>query len=205
MTYSTIAMLFLVLGLGLLILEFFVPSGGLIGLLAFISLVVSVWGAKQAWYGSNSAFWYTYLTILIVAPIGSFVGFIKFLQNSDYGGKVLLRGPKTADVTPYVEEERALEAMVGLIGLAETELCPSGMCRISSKRIDCISDGHLIEGGARVKVIGHRGIYPIVRELTPDELAEEVNRNDMTELADSDAEVSSADDDYEDPFAMQNG
>lgn len=201
MTYASIAMLFLVIGLGLLILEFFVPSGGLIGLLCLVSLVISVWGAKQAWYGAKPAFWYTYLTVLIVAPVGSFVGFVKFLQGSEYGNNVMLRGPSAEDVTPYVEEERELEAMEGHIGAAESELCPSGICRIDGKRIDCISDGHLIENGAKVKVIGHRGIYPIVRELTPDELAEEVNLKPepAQEIAEHDPPVE--DDRIEDPFA----
>ena len=204
MTYAGIAMLFLVLGLGLLILEFFVPSGGLIGLLCFIAIVISVWGAQKAWYHSAPLYWYTYLAILIATIPGSFFGFIKFLQNSEYGKTVLLRAPRLEEVTPYVEEERELEEMIGRLGEAESELCPSGNCRIDGKRLDCLSDGQLIERGAKVKVIGHRGVYPIVRLLTPDELAEEVNLKPEAEPPAHDtnvAESSHENDDFEDPFA----
>lgn len=205
MTYASIAMLFLVIGLGLLVLEFFIPSGGLLGLLCLVSIVISVWAAKQAWYVSKPAAWYTYLTVLVVTLPGSFYGFVKFLQNSEYGDRVLLRGPKADEVTPYVEEERELDSMVGHIGTADSELCPSGNCRIDGKRLDCLSDGQLIERGAKIKVVGHRGIYPIVRELTPDELADEVNKKPETqqEVASNDTGVgdNASDDEIADPFA----
>lgn len=211
MTYASIAMLFLVIGLGLLVLEFFIPSGGLIGLLCLVALVISVWSAKQAWYVSKPAAWYTYLTILFVTVPGSFYGFVKFLQNSDYGDRVLLRGPTAEQVTPYVEEERALEAMVGLIGAAESELCPSGVCRIDGKRLDCLSDGQLVERGSKIRVIGHRGQYPIVRELTADELVAEMHTRESTSASSTtpESEIASneppsdtpSDDDIPDPFA----
>lgn len=201
MSYEAIAMLFLVLGIGLLILEFFVPSGGLIGLLCLVALVISVWGAKQAWYGSKPAYWFTYLAMLIFLIPGSVVGMIKFLQNSEYGESILLRGPSTESVTPYIEEERKLEAMVGKVGTAESELCPSGVCRIDGQRIDCLSDGMLIERGLRIKCVGHRGQYPIVRELTADELIDENLAKTDSDVADRNDEES---DEMADPFGSEN-
>lgn len=187
MSYEALAMLFLVVGIGLLVLEFFVPSGGLLGLLCLVALVVSVWSAKQAWYGVKPGYWYTYLTLLICLIPSSLYGMVKFLQNSEYGNRVLLKGPSVEEVTPYVEEQRKLEAMVGKVGMAESELCPSGVCRIEGERIDCLSDGQLVERGLRIKVVGHRGQYPIVRELTPDELAEGIEAKPVVDIAEADS------------------
>lgn len=196
MSYELIAMLFLVICLGLVVLEFFLPSGGLIGLLAFVAIVISVWSAKQAWYGVKPGYWYSYLIILIVAIPGSIAYMFRWLKYSDYGERVLLRAPTAESVTPYVEEERMLEGMVGHFGTAETELCPSGVCRIDGQRLDCLSDGMLVERGMRIKVVGHRGPYPIVRELTPDELIG-LDAKPATDVAANESD----DDTFEDPFA----
>jgi membrane-bound ClpP family serine protease len=49
-----LATVLLVVGLFLLGLEFFVPSFGLIGSLAAVSLVVSWWSASKAWGGGQN-------------------------------------------------------------------------------------------------------------------------------------------------------
>ncbi len=53
---GVLATMLLVLGLFLLGLEFFIPSFGMILVIAALSLIVSFWSACKAWWGVNPFF-----------------------------------------------------------------------------------------------------------------------------------------------------
>jgi len=61
MDYSLIAILTLAVALMLLVAEIFIPSAGVIAVLAIASLGTSVWAAWLAWWGTNPALWWTYI------------------------------------------------------------------------------------------------------------------------------------------------
>ena len=210
MSYEALAILCLVAGLVLLIAEFFLPTGGMIGIVCVVSFVISVWAAKKAWYGVQPGMWYAYLLSLFVLIPGSFYGIFRVIRDTDYGKNVFLEGPQIADVTAFDDEQKQLDDLIGRVGTTETDLLPSGVCRIEGDRIDCVTDGPKIPAGSRVTVIGRRGFQPLVREATADEQIDAFRRGeDPSGEAASEANaetpaepVASEDESFiEDPFA----
>ena len=61
--------------------------------------------------------------------------------------------PTLEEVTPYLEEQRRLEQLVGQIGITETHLNPGGIVRIQDHRIHCRSEGVIVPKGTAVLVI----------------------------------------------------
>ena len=182
MSYEALAMLCLIAALVLLVAEFFVPSGGMVGILSLVALVISVWSAKQAWYGVRPGAWYAYLACVLVLIPGSVYGLFRYLQSSEYGENVFLDGPRSEDVTPFDEQTRHLDDLLGAVGTAMSDLMPSGVCRIDGERMDCTSDAGLIVAGVRVTVVGRRGTRTLVRPATAEEMAPK--RPPETEAAD---------------------
>ena len=195
MSYEALALLCLIAALVLLVAEFFLPTGGIVGILCLVSLVISVWSAKQAWYGVRPGLWYAYLLTLVVAIPGSIYGLFRYLQSSEYGENVFLSGPDIDDVTPYADETRHLDDLLGRIGTAETDLMPSGVCRIDGERMDCTSNGPMIAAGVRVTVVGRRGAATLVRAATPAELDPARRLQDPEPAAETDMAADAGDSD----------
>jgi membrane-bound serine protease (ClpP class) len=98
---------------------------------------------------------------IIAALVG--VALTGFLLRRWLPSAPMLRGmvlePPTAD---DVDDEAALESLVGREGVATSRLAPAGKARIDGRIIDVACDG-LIEPGAPVTVVELRGGRVIVR------------------------------------------
>jgi membrane-bound serine protease (ClpP class) len=62
-------------------------------------------------------------------------------------------------------EEEELAPLVGSEGVARSDLRPVGIVLIDGQRVDCITEGAMIDSGARVKVIAVEGNRVIVRRV----------------------------------------
>jgi membrane-bound serine protease (ClpP class) len=143
--------LFVGLGLVLVLLEVFVPSGGLLGLLSLGSLGLGVYGFFQQ--GE---------VLLAISGIVLSVGFIfavlKFgLKRISFSGVL---GPQ---VSSSVQE--GLAALVGKDGVTLTPLRPAGMARIDGKKVDVVTTGGFIEKDCRVRVLEASGNRVVVGEI----------------------------------------
>jgi membrane-bound serine protease (ClpP class) len=166
MDHATIAILMLFAGLALIIAEFFIPSGGMIAILAAICLSISVWAAYEAWWETARSIWWSYLVtvaILIPASIG---GALFLIQKTSLGRHVLLRAPSLEEVTPYAEEEHHLREMIGKRGQTVALLNPGGMVEVDGERFHCECPGMLIEAHEDVEVFAIKGNRLVVRPMS---------------------------------------
>ena len=164
-----LATVLLVIGLFLLGLEFFIPSFGMIGTMAGISLVISLWSANKAWgNGLNPAFFWTYVVVLVAGVPGTVFAAFYLIQNTSLGKAVVLQPPVLA--TP----SNPLESLVGQRGITQTLLTPGGMVLINRQRFHAESPGMLIDPETAVVVVGVSGSRVVVRPLTAEERAERV-------------------------------
>lgn len=162
------AVLLLIVGLAILMAEVFIPSGGLLGVITFLSLVVSLIFAYRAWGGSHPAIFYAFcVLLLLLIPIVIGTGF-SILPHTAVGKKVILEAPDTETLTPYLAESRHLEQLVGEFGTALTMLNPGGLVRVLGERLHATSAGFAIESGDSVKVIEVRGNSIVVRPEMPE-------------------------------------
>lgn len=146
----------LVGSLALVILEVFVPSAGLISLLA---AAVGIGGLaclyKYDWMWGLIAT----LVMLILAPLTFFAGMN--VMPSTPMGKRMLFGEEGEDRPAISDEPNVLAAMVGKSGEAVTDLRPVGMVRVDGVRLQARSETALIQAGASIRVTGVDG--PVIK------------------------------------------
>lgn len=186
MDYSTLAILLLLLGLALVVIEVFVPSGGMISIMAIVAVVASIWCAKKAWWDDNPTAWWTYIAavlVLIPSAIGS--AFYLFPKTS-LGRKFLLEGPSLEEVTAYAEEEQRLKQLVGRHGTTLTLMNPGGLVLVDGERLHCESEGRLmLEPDVDVVVAAVKGNRLVVRPAPTQPEAIKPAFDGPTEVADN--------------------
>lgn len=163
-----LALLMLAVALALLCAEFFVPSGGMILVMATISLVVSMWLAWRAWGESDPTAWWSYVASVLLLIPGSVGGLLYFFPKTSLGKKVLLQAPSLEEVTPYADEQAHLRQMIGKVGRTLSLMTPGGMAVFDGERMHCESEGVLIEPDMPVRVVGVNGNRLVVRLLEDD-------------------------------------
>lgn len=162
---------YLLWGLGLLgaslllvILELFIPSGGLIAVVAGLCAIAGVvaLGIYDIAWGAIGA-----LVVLVLTPV-VFFGGLNIWQNTKIGQRVI--GAPTPE---EVEARRAAEqaarderlALIGAEGVALTDLRPIGVVRVDGKRLDAAAESHHIDSGSTVKIVHVDGLQIKVREV----------------------------------------
>ncbi len=162
----------LIVGLGLLALSFilliieaFVPSGGIIGLLAgccAVAGVVALFRHSTMWGASGM------LTVVVLGPMVFFWA-IRMLPHSAFGRTLI--GPDAAEIARGVGDKLHAErapylAMIGQTGRAVTDLRPIGVVEIEGRRFDATAEVGLIDRGVPVRVTGADGMQLRVRAVT---------------------------------------
>lgn len=164
MEYSTLAIVLLIVALALVVMEVFIPSGGMIFVISVVTILSSIWCAKKAWWDSNPAAWWSYITALVVLIPSSVVTAFFIFPRTSLGRKYLLEAPSLAEVTAYVDEELRLKQLIGREGVAVTLMNPGGLVLVDGERLHCESEGMLLlEPDERVVVVAVKGNRLVVR------------------------------------------
>ena len=164
---AVFAVLLLIVGLAILSAEVFIPSGGLLGVITFLSLLVSLVFAYRAWGTTHPTIFGIFcLMILLLVPTVLGLG-IYLLPRTSFGKKVLLEAPDAEHLTPFLEESHRLEEMVGQFGTALTMMNPGGLVLVKGERLHAFSDGLSVERGDSVQVVEVRGSRVVIRPGTP--------------------------------------
>ncbi len=151
----------LALALGLLMLEFIVPSFGQITLL---SITAAVAGGLTAYRQSTDLF-LAYIAVTFLGLPVVLVLSIKAMKRSS----LTLRGssiPPPSDPGDVTRARSNIPA-VGAEGSSETTLRPAGKARIGGRLVDVVSEGEFIEKGAPLRVVRLEGNWVVVREAGP--------------------------------------
>ena len=150
MDLATWAVLLLVLGLILLVLEFFIPSGGALAVLCALSLLAAIvlGFAAGRWTGASIL-----LTVVFVVP-AALAAAVRWWPDTPIGRMILIPRPKSPnEVLPETIAYRGLKDLVGRRGQAKGLMLPSGLVVIDGKSYDAVSDGMAIEAGQPVIVV----------------------------------------------------
>ena len=154
------AMILILLGLVLVVLEIFIPSGGILGFLA-VSAVVA--GVVMSFYAGGSQSGMLFLAGSIVAlPVAIVLAF-KYLPYTPVGRMLMLGSPKRDDVLPEKDGRDELEELIGRFGTAKTKMLPSGAITLSGRTYEAVSEGMPIEMGQPVEVVLVRNMRLVVR------------------------------------------
>lgn len=158
------ALVLLLAGCVFLVLEFFIPSSGMLGVMAALSFVAAVVVAFMAGpaYGT-----FTFIAVLVIVPVACVLA-VKYWPETPIGRMMLIQRPESPEaVLPQTEAYRGMQHLVGRHGLAKCLMMPGGVVEIDHKSYDAVSDGMAIESGTRIVVVGISTQRVVVR---PDDI-----------------------------------
>ncbi|HMP80590.1 MAG TPA: NfeD family protein, partial [Pirellulaceae bacterium] len=168
----------LVLGILVVLLEFIVPSGGVLGVTAATLLGA---GVVVAFMHSLTAGTIALVALAITLP-SLFVAFVNIWPSTPLGKRILLGPQSKQDVLPPEQIQTPYEKLVGRKGTAKTKMLPSGIVLIDGNPFDAVSDGFAIEAGDPVRVIDVRMNRLIIQPFDPaDDLPTDFSDRDVLE------------------------
>ncbi|HLS35464.1 MAG TPA: nodulation protein NfeD [Bacillota bacterium] len=149
----------LVLGIGLIVAEFFLTSG-ILGILGAGTILGSLYVAGYDF----KIMTYSIAIALIVALVVAVILFRSIgLQRGPFRRLVLQE--RTTTELGYVSNVNRLD-LIGQKGITATALRPSGAAIINDERIDVVSESHFIDKNKSVEVVKVEGMRVVVREIT---------------------------------------
>lgn len=148
--------LLLVVGLVLVIVEVFLPSGlfGVAGALCLITAIAMTYSD----YGVAAGTWL--LGGVILATLVGLVLWVKFFPRTATGRRMML-----TQTSGNVAPEHDFEALLHKRGVARSHLRPSGIAEIEGHRVDVVSEGGMIPPDSNVQVVAVDGTKIVVRKL----------------------------------------
>lgn len=149
------AIILLVLGCGLLVLEVFIPSGGIFGFLATVTVI----GSLIVAFRRDTTTGLSFMAIAVFAvPIVAGLA-LKYWPSTPMGKAFLGDLPSEQEVKP--DEPRRV--LVGRVGVAQSKMLPSGSVLIDGTLVDAVSQGMAIDPGEPVVVVEVKGNRVMVR------------------------------------------
>jgi membrane-bound ClpP family serine protease len=150
----------------LIVLEAFVPSGGIIGVVAAICAIIGVallWRFSMIWGISGL------LTVAVLGPM-CFGYALKIMPHTAIGRQLM--GPGAEEIAEIGREERQAQrdqrlALLDCEGVALSDLRPIGMVEINGQHHEAVAEGGIIDRGSAVRVTDVRGHEIRVRGITP--------------------------------------
>ncbi len=153
--------LLLLAGIGLAMMDVFVPSGGI---LAFVAVCAVVAAVVTGFIESLALGFAVLGAALFGIPVLVILA-LKWWPSTSMGRRVLPHIPTSDEVLPENHPRRMLEGLVGRVGRAKSKMLPSGIITIDNRSFDAVGEGPPIEVGQRVRVIEVRGNRLIVEGL----------------------------------------
>lgn len=137
------------------LVEFFIPAFGILGIAGFVTVVVSV----ALGFARQSEPWGFILlvTAILVTPSVVIGGFKRF-PKSFFGKRMILATDEST-----APSEGASEVDSGALGVAATDLHPSGVALFGEKRKSVVTGGEYIDRGTEIEVVRVEGARIVVR------------------------------------------
>ena len=156
--------------IGLIVLELFIPSGGLLGFLSAVAVLASVVVAFLA--GPRAGLLMMVVTLVVVPVV--LASAVRWWPHTPIGQLILIPRPEDPDdVLPDTEAYRGLKRLIGKVGTSKSLMMPSGSVVIEGRSYDAVSEGMAINKGLPVKVIAVRTNRIVVR-TTDEQVASSV-------------------------------
>ncbi len=153
--YEVLALV--VIGISLIVAEFFVP-GGVLGALGTLSIVASMFFAS----GNIRQMSISLLIALVVTITVAVILYKRIGLEKGLFKHIILNDAETPD-RGYVSTI-SREELLGQEGITVTPLRPSGAAKINNERIDVVTEGGFITHNKTIEVISVAGSRIVVRE-----------------------------------------
>jgi membrane-bound ClpP family serine protease len=156
--------LLLAVGLAVMVLEVFVPSGGALGFIAVVAIGAAV---VTAFVEQGTGTGLAVLAVTCVAVPAVLTMSFRWFPETPLGRRVLPPPPAPEDVVPGAARRRRLRGLVGRSGRAVTEMLPWGSVEIDGVVGEALAEGGAIAADAPIEVVGVQGPALVVRATSP--------------------------------------
>lgn len=154
-TFSVIAAVALLLGIGLVVLEMFIPGFGLPGISGLILIGLGIFlQAKTV----------TEALLLLVAVV-AILGIALFIMLMMTKTKGFSKSPIVLSASIHPEPANDMTYLVGKEGVVLTPLRPAGTADFEGVRLDVVAEAAFVPAGAQVRIIKAEGNRIVVRQI----------------------------------------
>lgn len=172
----TWAILLMFVGGLLAVSEVFIPSGGILGLLASVAILTSI-GMAFYHHGPGTGLIFSFVAVIGI-PVCLGLAF-KYWPQTALGKRLMPAPPSSEELMPDGSDRQQLKSLVGKIGRAKSLMLPAGAIKIEGQTVDALTQGQPVEAGQAVKVIEVRGNRVVVRPLEEGESLSERDPSDV--------------------------
>lgn len=157
-----IPIVLMILGFIAILVEFFVPAGGILGAGGIGMVIASiVWSFSRYGVVTGSIF---LMIGLIGVPVMLALSF-KIFPRTYFGKKLILRNSQKREDGFVAHSLENSEELLGKEGVALTILRPIGMALIEGRKLNVLTSGEYVEKDSKIKVIKVTGNKIIVVKL----------------------------------------
>jgi membrane-bound serine protease (ClpP class) len=158
----TLAFLLIAAGFVLLLAELFIPSG-----IFFVLAIVAIIGGVVLTFTESSDPYLGWITLIAVfVAIPSVMGILfHYWPRLPVGKRFFLSGPEGDATLASMPVNIELEQLRGRFGRALSALRPSGVVDFDGRRIDCLTEGMMVDAGETVRCIDVKAGKVIVRAV----------------------------------------
>jgi membrane-bound ClpP family serine protease len=150
----------LLVGLVVMVLEVFLPSGGVLGFLSLMALIAAI---ITAFVEGGSVFGLSVLLVTFLAVPSVLAVAFRWFPDTPLGRRVLPPPPAPEDVVPDGERRRSLRGLIGRVGRTTSELLPWGGVEIDGIACEALSESGPVSAETPVEVVGVQGSALLVR------------------------------------------
>ena len=169
MDHILLAYVLVIIGLVLMAAEVFLPTGGILFVLAIGALIV---GIAMSFYSNTTHGMITLLAVFILIPVLGPV-LLHIMPRTTMGKRLFLTAHEDDASVAAMPVNLELEQLRGRYGKTVSSLRPSGVTQFDGRRVDTISEGDMIGPGQWVRCIDVKAGRVIVRQVSgPPDLAD---------------------------------
>ena len=154
-----------IIGYAAIVLEFFVPAGGLVGVTGAGSIIGGIVLIFKN-YGGRLGLIFL-IAALVLTPV-LIVVYFKYFPGSFIGKRLILFKDQKKEDGFVAHSVSAYRDLTGKAGLSITPLRPAGTVMIDNKRYSVVTSGEYIEKNKQVEVLTVNGSRIIVRKREND-------------------------------------
>ena len=163
------ALILLCIALCIVAIELFVPSAGLLGILAGgLVIAALICGFMDGVVSGGIILAMTICAVPVVLVL-----MVKIWPYTPIGRKILTDDQTATDVLPKGGHYDSLGELVGQLGVAKSKMLPSGQVVIGGEKYDAVSDGFAVEPGDQIRVVAVKQNRLYVEQFDGAELPEE--------------------------------
>jgi membrane-bound serine protease (ClpP class) len=161
MDHTFLATALVIVGLILMAAEVFLPTGGILFVLAIGALIA---GIAMSFYSGITQGLITLVAVFVIIPVGG-PFLMHMMQRSAMGKKMILPTADDDASVAAMPVNLELEQLRGRYGKTMSALRPAGITEFDGRRVDTLSEGAMIEPGQWVRCIDVRAGRVIVRQV----------------------------------------